>query len=66
VGVRPLEPAGARESSVSGTPEQIATALGSFGEIGFTQVDLMLNPGTIAAVEALVPVVKALRELTRR
>jgi alkanesulfonate monooxygenase SsuD/methylene tetrahydromethanopterin reductase-like flavin-dependent oxidoreductase (luciferase family) len=64
VGVRPLEPAGARESSVSGTPEQIATALGSFGEIGFTQVDLMLNPGTIAAVEALVPVVKALRELT--
>jgi alkanesulfonate monooxygenase SsuD/methylene tetrahydromethanopterin reductase-like flavin-dependent oxidoreductase (luciferase family) len=61
VGLRPFGSAGASNSSISGTPEQIATALRSFREIGFTQVDLMVNPGTIAAVEALVPVVELLR-----
>jgi alkanesulfonate monooxygenase SsuD/methylene tetrahydromethanopterin reductase-like flavin-dependent oxidoreductase (luciferase family) len=61
VGVRPLEPAGTKDSSISGTPEQIATALRSFRDIGFTQVDLMVSPGTIAAVAAVAPVIELLR-----
>lgn len=59
--VRPFDPAGASERSVSGTPEQIATALLSLRDIGFTQVDLSLTPDTIAAVEALAPTVELLR-----
>jgi alkanesulfonate monooxygenase SsuD/methylene tetrahydromethanopterin reductase-like flavin-dependent oxidoreductase (luciferase family) len=61
VGVRPFDAAGASVNSISGTPEQIATALRSFRDIGFTQVDLMVSPGTIAAVEAVVPVIELLR-----
>jgi alkanesulfonate monooxygenase SsuD/methylene tetrahydromethanopterin reductase-like flavin-dependent oxidoreductase (luciferase family) len=59
--VRPLEPAGASERSVSGTAEQIATALLSFRDVGFTQVDLTFSPDTIAAAEALAPAVELLR-----
>lgn len=59
--MRPFDPAGVSDSSISGTPEQIATPLRSFGDIGFTQVDLMVSPGTIAAVEAVVPVIELLR-----
>jgi alkanesulfonate monooxygenase SsuD/methylene tetrahydromethanopterin reductase-like flavin-dependent oxidoreductase (luciferase family) len=59
--VRPFEPAGARDASVSGSAEEIATTLQSFRDIGFTQVDLMVGPGTIAAVEALAPTVELLR-----
>ena len=59
--VRPFEPAGAREDSVSGTAEQIATTLQSFRDIGFTQLDLSVGPATIAAVEAMASVVELLR-----
>ena len=59
--VEPLEPAGLNSGSISGTSEQIADALRSFRDIGFTQVDLMINPGTIAAVAALAPVVELMR-----
>jgi alkanesulfonate monooxygenase SsuD/methylene tetrahydromethanopterin reductase-like flavin-dependent oxidoreductase (luciferase family) len=61
VGVRPFDAAGASDSSISGTPEQIATALRSFRDVGFIQVDLMVSPGTIAAVEAVAPVIELLR-----
>ena len=59
--VRPLEPAGVKESSVSGTADEIAETIQSFREIGFSQIDLSVNPGTIAAVEALAAVIDMLR-----
>lgn len=61
VGVRPLEPSGVSEKSISGPPDEIAAAIRSLQEIGFTQVDLMVIPDTIAAAEALSPVVELLR-----
>jgi alkanesulfonate monooxygenase SsuD/methylene tetrahydromethanopterin reductase-like flavin-dependent oxidoreductase (luciferase family) len=59
--VNPLQPSGWRVSVVSGPAEQIADALRSFREAGFTQVDLMLGPGTLEAVEALAPVLELVR-----
>ena len=61
VWVRPLEPAGVRPSALSGSAEQIADAVRSFHGVGFTQVELMYLPGTMEALEALAPVVEALR-----
>jgi alkanesulfonate monooxygenase SsuD/methylene tetrahydromethanopterin reductase-like flavin-dependent oxidoreductase (luciferase family) len=59
--VNPLLPAGTRESLISGSAEEIADALRSFREVGFTQVDLMLGPGTVEAFDAMAPVVELLR-----
>lgn len=56
ISVNPLRPAGWRPNVVSGTPEEIAAALRSFRDAGFTSVELMLEPGTRAAAEALAPV----------
>jgi alkanesulfonate monooxygenase SsuD/methylene tetrahydromethanopterin reductase-like flavin-dependent oxidoreductase (luciferase family) len=58
--VRPLEPAGARPGSLTGSDEEIADAIRSFREVGFTQLELMYHPGTMEAVEALAPVVEAI------
>lgn len=59
--VRPLDPAGAREDAISGSAEEIADALRSFREAGFSQVDLMVGPGTIEAFDAMAPVLELLR-----
>jgi alkanesulfonate monooxygenase SsuD/methylene tetrahydromethanopterin reductase-like flavin-dependent oxidoreductase (luciferase family) len=59
--VRPFEPAGAREGSLSGTAEEIASALRSFRDIGFTQIDMMVGPGTVSALEAATAAVQSLR-----
>jgi len=56
-----VQPSGWREAVVSGPPEEIADSLRSFREIGFTQVDIMLGPGTIGAIEAMAPVLDLLR-----
>ena len=61
ISVNPLQPSGWRASVVSGSPEEIADALRSFRTFGFTQVDLMLGPGTPEALEALAPVLNLLR-----
>jgi len=61
VSVNPLRPSGVRESVISGPAEQIADALRSFREVGFTQVDIMLGPGTVEAFEAMAPVLELLR-----
>lgn len=61
VSVNPLRPAGWRASVISGPPEAIADSLRSFREAGFTQVDLMLGPGTVEAIEAMGPVLERLR-----
>ena len=61
VSVNPLQPAGWRDSVVSGPPEAIADSLRSFRDAGFTQVDLMLGPGTVEAIEAMGPVLESIR-----
>ncbi len=61
VSVNPLRPAGWRASVISGPPEAIADSLRSFRDAGFTQVDLMLGPGTVEAIEAMGPVLELLR-----
>jgi alkanesulfonate monooxygenase SsuD/methylene tetrahydromethanopterin reductase-like flavin-dependent oxidoreductase (luciferase family) len=58
---RPLEAAGARAGSLSGSPEEMTDAIRAFRDSGFNQVELMYLPGTLEALEALAPVVEALR-----
>lgn len=45
---------------VRGTSEEIADALRAFGAAGYTQVELVLWPPTLAALEALAPVLEFL------
>jgi alkanesulfonate monooxygenase SsuD/methylene tetrahydromethanopterin reductase-like flavin-dependent oxidoreductase (luciferase family) len=54
-------PAGTKANLLSGSAQEIADAVRSFREAGFTQVELMLNPGTMAALDALAPVVEMVR-----
>lgn len=54
--VNPMEPSGQRPDVISGSAEEIADAFRSLREAGFTQLEMMVHPGTIAAVEALAPV----------
>jgi len=61
VSVRPLEPAGIRPDVLSGPPEQIADAFRTFRDAGFTQLEIMYGPGNLAGLEALEPVVAAIR-----
>ncbi len=58
--VHPLEPAGASTEYLSGSPEEIADSLRAFRAAGFTQVDLMIEPGTVEAFDAVAPVVELL------
>lgn len=59
--VHPLEPAGVKPSRLSGSAEEIADGIRAFRGAGYTQVELMYAPPTMAAVEALAPVVAAIR-----
>lgn len=61
VSVNPTLPAGIRPDLISGSAEEIADALRSFREAGFTQVDLILGPGTVEAFEKMARVVSLLR-----
>jgi alkanesulfonate monooxygenase SsuD/methylene tetrahydromethanopterin reductase-like flavin-dependent oxidoreductase (luciferase family) len=61
ISVRPLAPAGFGESVISGSAEEIADAIRSFREVGFSQVDLMVGPGTVEAFDAMAPVLELLR-----
>ena len=53
--------AGPRPSRLSGSAEEIADAVRSFRDAGFTRVELMLDPGTMAGLDALEPVVAMLK-----
>lgn len=44
-------------SAVRGGADEIAAALLGFGDAGFTQVEFIVQPQTVAALEALAPVV---------
>ena len=59
VSVRPLDAAGVRDDAISGSASEIADAFRSFREAGFTRLEIMFGPGTMAALEALAPVVEA-------
>jgi alkanesulfonate monooxygenase SsuD/methylene tetrahydromethanopterin reductase-like flavin-dependent oxidoreductase (luciferase family) len=56
----PMEPAGFRQSSLSGSAAEITDTIREFREAGFSQVELMYLPPTLQALEALAPVVEAL------
>ena len=45
---------------VSGTSEEIADAIRAFGSAGYTQVELLLWPPTLAALEPMAPVLELL------
>jgi len=47
-------------SPVRGTAEEIADALRAFGAGGYTNVELVLWPPTMAALDALAPVIELL------
>jgi alkanesulfonate monooxygenase SsuD/methylene tetrahydromethanopterin reductase-like flavin-dependent oxidoreductase (luciferase family) len=59
--VLPLEGAGFRASAISGSADEIADAIRSFRDGGFTRLEIMLNPGTMEALDALAPVVELIR-----
>jgi len=61
ISVNPLQPARYQDNVISGSAEEIADAIRSFREIGFSQADLMIGPGTIEAFEAMAPVLELLR-----
>lgn len=59
--VNPLDPIGARSHALSGTAAEIADAVRRYRDAGFTQVELMITPGTLEALEAITPVVERVR-----
>jgi len=56
----PLEPRTVPGGDICGSAQEIADALRTFRDAGYTQVDLMIEPGTVAAFDALAPVVELL------
>jgi alkanesulfonate monooxygenase SsuD/methylene tetrahydromethanopterin reductase-like flavin-dependent oxidoreductase (luciferase family) len=46
---------------ITGSTDRIVETLARFGELGVTRVEVLPWPGTVATVEALAPVVAALR-----
>ena len=53
VTVDPTLPAGQRPDVLSGTPEDIADSIRPFRDAGFTQMDMMLHPASMAAIDAI-------------
>jgi alkanesulfonate monooxygenase SsuD/methylene tetrahydromethanopterin reductase-like flavin-dependent oxidoreductase (luciferase family) len=58
--VHPLEPAGAPAGAISGSTDEIADSIRSFRDAGFSQLEMIINPGTVAAIEAIEPVLDRL------
>jgi alkanesulfonate monooxygenase SsuD/methylene tetrahydromethanopterin reductase-like flavin-dependent oxidoreductase (luciferase family) len=61
--VEPTDVTGAAETlavPLRGSAEEIADGLRAFGAGGFTQVEIMLWPRTLAALEAMLPVLELL------
>ncbi|HUP54980.1 MAG TPA: LLM class flavin-dependent oxidoreductase [Methylomirabilota bacterium] len=59
--VDPTVPAGVKTNQLSGSAEEIADGIRAFREAGFSRLELMFNPGTIAALEGLGPVLELVR-----
>jgi len=60
VEVSPLQAANENTKVIAGSAEEIADWFRSFRDAGFTQLEIMFSPGTMAALEALAPVVELL------
>jgi hypothetical protein len=61
--VEPTSVTGAAETigvPVRGTAEEIADAFRAFGAAGYTQLELLLWPPTLASLEAMAPVLELL------
>ncbi len=61
--VAPPEPAGAIGgfgTMISGSAEQLADSMRSIRGAGFTQLEFMLHPQSVAALEAMAPVLELL------
>ena len=59
--VDPTVPAGTRPTLLSGSATEIAAPILRCRDAGFTRLELMFNPGTMAALEALAPVLELVR-----
>jgi hypothetical protein len=59
--VDPTVPAGTKPNQLSGSAEEMAERIRTFRDAGFTRLELMFNPGTIVALEALAPVLELVR-----
>jgi alkanesulfonate monooxygenase SsuD/methylene tetrahydromethanopterin reductase-like flavin-dependent oxidoreductase (luciferase family) len=58
--VSPLEPAGHAPDELSGAAQEIADAIRTFEDAGYTRLEMMFSPGTIEAFEALARVLERL------
>jgi alkanesulfonate monooxygenase SsuD/methylene tetrahydromethanopterin reductase-like flavin-dependent oxidoreductase (luciferase family) len=58
--VSPLEPAGHAPDELSGSAQEIADAIRTFEDAGYTRLEMMFSPGTIEAFEALARVLERL------
>jgi hypothetical protein len=47
--------------SITGSAEEIADAFRTFRDAGFTQLEFLIEPQTMAALEAMAPVLELLR-----
>jgi alkanesulfonate monooxygenase SsuD/methylene tetrahydromethanopterin reductase-like flavin-dependent oxidoreductase (luciferase family) len=56
--VNPIERRPDRQDVISGSTEEIADRFRSFRDGGFTRLEIMFSPGTMAAVDALAAVVE--------
>jgi hypothetical protein len=59
--VNPIERRPDRQDVISGSAEEIADRFRSFRDGGFTRLEIMVSPGTLAAVAALAPVIELVR-----
>jgi hypothetical protein len=46
--------------AISGAAEEIADGFRSLRGAGFTQLEMMIHPGTVATIDALAPVLELL------
>ena len=51
---------GKRTPPVSGTPEEIASALRAYADLGVSHLQLLFDPNTVEALEAFAPVLELL------
>ena len=54
--MNPLQPAGTKAHTISGSVAEIADSIRAFRDVGFTRLEIMLTPGTLEAFDALAPV----------
>lgn len=61
VSVNPIDRLDDRPDVITGSAQEIADAIRSFRDAGFSQLEIMLSPGTMPALETLGPVLERVR-----